>query len=180
MFAKHLKHIVIAFGIVLLFLLWYTHAQSQQHKQPNVTISTHKKVHNGQNLQRKTHPFKSIKTQPSPRTTRFQDADFYRTIIHNNLFRPLGWTRPVPPPAYRLTGTIIPKDGNTGAQALILATASNKTHIVNIGGKLGTDTTVPDIQPKQVTLENAGKQITLKLDTSLWMNTSNGRSPHRR
>ena len=33
-------------------------------------------------------------------------SDFYRTIIDNNLFRPLGWTRPVPPPTYRLIGVI--------------------------------------------------------------------------
>ncbi|MYG08137.1 hypothetical protein F4167_16285 [Candidatus Poribacteria bacterium] len=42
-------------------------------------------------------------------------SDFYRTIIDNNLFRPLGWTRPVPPPAHRLLGTIVPKDGKNTA-----------------------------------------------------------------
>lgn len=77
-------------------------------------------------------------------------SDFYRTIIDNNLFRPLGWTRPVPAPAYRLTGTIIPRDSKTAPQALILATAAQQIHIVIPGDKLAADTTVIEVRSKHV------------------------------
>ena len=49
---------------------------------------------------------------PDPLTD-FQHSDFYRTIIENNLFRPLGWTPPRPVEPYRLIGTILPIDANT-------------------------------------------------------------------
>lgn len=49
----------------------------------------------------------------------FQNSDFYRTIIDNNLFRPLGWTPPRPREPYRLLGTIIPTDAKTPPKAII-------------------------------------------------------------
>ena len=72
----------------------------------------------------------------------FQASDFYRTIIDNNLFRPLGWRPQRPRDPYRLTGTLIPTDGNTPPKAFLLATATNTTHIVTLGDKLDADTTV--------------------------------------
>ncbi|RKU14892.1 hypothetical protein C6503_14485 [Candidatus Poribacteria bacterium] len=90
-------------------------------------------------------------------------SDFYRTIIDNNLFRPLGWTPPRPVEPYRLLGTILPRDGHTPPQAILQATATNKTHIVTIGDKLNADTKVVEIQSKQVRLEAAGQQKTLHL-----------------
>ena len=90
-------------------------------------------------------------------------SDFYRTIIDNNLFRPLGWTpaRPVEP--YRLLGTILPRDGHTPPQAILQATATHKTHIVTTGDSLDADTEVVEIQAKQIRLETAGQQKTLHL-----------------
>ena len=113
-------------------------------------------------------PFQSS-TVPSLR------SDFHRTIIDNNLFRPLGWMRRVPAPAYRLTGTIIPRDSKTPPHALILATANQRTHIVIPGDKLAADTTVVEIRSKHVILEGGGQRITLKLDTSAWLSTSSRR-----
>ncbi len=131
-----------------------------------------------------------LSEQPrTPSRARFQSSplpsasqsDFYRTIIDNNLFRPLGWTRPVPPPAYRLLGTIVPKDGKTPPQAIIqVSTAGNKTHIVSIGDTLDVNSKVVDIQSKQVTLDRKGQRKILKLDTSAWLNTSKRRFSHRR
>lgn len=131
-----------------------------------------------------------LSEQPrTPSRARFQSSplpsasqsDFYRTIIDNNLFRPLGWTRPVPPPAYRLLGTIVPKDGKTPPQAIIqVSTAGNKTHIVSIGDTLDVNTKVVDIQSKQVILDNGAQRISLKLNTSLWISTSKGRFSHQR
>ncbi len=96
----------------------------------------------------------------------FQKSDFYRTIINNNLFRPLGWQPSRPREAYRLLGILIPNDGQTEAQAILQSTTAGTTHIVNIGDTLDTDTTVTDIQPKRVTLEKAGQKpriLTLNL-----------------
>lgn len=108
-------------------------------------------------------------------------SDFYRTIIDNNLFRPLGWTLPRPVEPYRLLGTILPRDGHTAPQAIIqVSTAGDKTHIVSIGDTLDMNTKVVDIQPKQVVLDRVGQQTTLKLDTSPWISTSKGHFSHRR
>ena len=90
-------------------------------------------------------------------------------------FRPLGWMRRVPAPAYRLTGTIISRDSKVPPQALILATAAHKTHIVIPGDKLAADTSVIEIRSKHVILESGGQHITLKLDTSALLSTSSRR-----
>ena len=81
----------------------------------------------------------------------------------------------MPAPAYRLTGTIIRRNGETPPQALILATADQKTSIVSPGDKLAADTTVVEIRSKHVILESGGQRITLKLDTYAWLSTSSGR-----
>ena len=93
----------------------------------------------------------------------FASDAFYRTIIDNNLFRPLGWRPPRPIEPYRLIGTILPHDKNTPPKAIIETTAGQKTYIVTIGDKIETHTEVVDIQPKQVTLSTDEKQRTLKL-----------------
>ena len=81
------------------------------------------------------------------------------------MFRPLGWRPPRPKEPYRLLGTILRKDGKSPTQAIFQATTRNKIHIVIPGDTLGTDTTITDIQAKQVTLEKAGQQRTLKLNS---------------
>ena len=108
-------------------------------------------------------------------------SDFYRTIIDNNLFRPLGWTPPRPQEPYRLLGTILSPDAGTPPQAILQTTIGNTTRIVTTGEKLDTDTEVVDIQLKQVTLSTKGQQRTLKLNEALWLNTSHAnRFPVRR
>ena len=99
----------------------------------------------------------------------FQNTDFYRTIINNNLFRPLGWQLPLPREPYRLIGTILPTDVNTPKQAILQKSLVGSTYTVTIGDILDKETTVTDIQPKQVTLENAGVQRTLRLNTTSWI-----------
>ena len=102
------------------------------------------------------------------------NAAFYKVIIDNNLFRPLGWTPPNNEPAYSLVGTAVDADGVI-AQATLLEKRSNRYHFVTIGEKLG-DTTVKDIQAKQVILEKDGKPITLKTETLQFLTTGRGRS----
>ena len=87
-----------------------------------------------------------------------RETDFYRTIIDNNLFRPLGWRPLRPREPYRLLGTIIPTNGEIPPQAILQTTSRNQTRIISLGEKLDADTTVTDIQPKQVTLEKTGEK----------------------
>ncbi len=99
----------------------------------------------------------------------FQDSDFYRTIVDNNLFRPLGWRPPRTRTAYRLLGTILPTEKRTEAQAILQSTTGDKIHIVTFGDTLDSETTVTDIQLKQVTLEASGQQKILHLNAVPWI-----------
>lgn len=120
--------------------------------------------------QRRTigHKLQSRETSVQNSLAQFRETEFYRTIIDNNLFRPLGWRPPRPRDPYRLLGTLIPKDEDTQPQAILQATVGDTTHTVCIGATLG-EYTLTDIQSKQVTLEKGGQAQTLKLNTSLWI-----------
>lgn len=102
-----------------------------------------------------------------------ENEKFYKVIIDNNLFRPLGWTPPNNEPAYSLVGTAVDANGAI-SQATLLEKRSNRYHFVTIGTKLG-DATVKDIQAKQVTLDKAGEPITLKAGALQFLTTSRGR-----
>ena len=98
-----------------------------------------------------------------------ENAAFYKMIIDNDLFRPLGWTPPNNEPAYSLVGTAVHPDGMI-AQATLLEKRSNRYHFVTIAEKLG-DITVKDIQAKQVVLEKDGELITLKTEALQFLTT---------
>ena len=125
---------------------------------------------------RLTPPTIQLQTQtptprsPAPRfsltTPEFDSEAYYRTIIDNNLFRPLGWTPSRPQEPYRLLGTIIPIDAKIPPKAIIQNTIGNQTYIVTIGDTLDTDTHVTDIQTKHVTLKKNGQQRQLTLKSS--------------
>ena len=94
----------------------------------------------------------------------FDTEAFYRTIIDNNLFRPLGWTPPRRKEPYRLIGTILPRsETHTPPQAILQSTAGEQTYIVSIGEKIDASTEVISIEGKQVTLSTNGQQRTLHL-----------------
>lgn len=95
--------------------------------------------------------------------------DFYRTILENNLFHPLGWRPARPREPYRLLGTLIPCDGKSKAQAILQKNPAGKTYTVMIGDQLDTNTTLIDIQPKQVILEKRGQRRILTLNTTPWL-----------
>ncbi len=103
----------------------------------------------------------------------FEQTEFYRTIVENNIFLPLGATASEKPARYRLIATTTPANGDSGSTALIQSNEGDteKRIIVTIGDKLG-DTTVVDIQSKHVTIETEGKQTTLELDNHLWLGPS--------
>ena len=93
----------------------------------------------------------------------FDSESFYRTIIDNNLFRPLGWRPPRPIEPYRLIGTILPRAANTPPKAILQTTTGNTTHIVSLGEQIDASTEVVSIESKQVVLSADGQQRTLKL-----------------
>ncbi len=105
---------------------------------------------------------KSLST-PQDSLSDFQKTDFYRTIVDNNLFRPLGWRPPRPRESYRLIGTFIPRDGEIPSKAILQTIRTHRTHVLKIGDKLDVDTTVTDIQKKHVVLERNGHPRKLTL-----------------
>ena len=98
-----------------------------------------------------------------PPVVAFDSASYYRTIIDNNLFRPLGWTPPRPIEPYRLIGTILPRSTNRPPTAIIQTTTGKERYIVSIGDRLDAETEVISIEGKAVTLSTNGQQRTLHL-----------------
>ena len=90
--------------------------------------------------------FRSISTESG--------EDYYKVIVDNNLFRPLGWRPPNNKPRYTLIGTWISSNAVT-AKALILEQRSNQTYYVSIGEKVG-EATVEGIKSNQVSLDLSG------------------------
>ena len=106
-----------------------------------------------------TQPRRVQRTPPEV----FDAETYYRTIIDNNLFRPLGWRPPRPREPYRLIGTVLATDADTPPQAIIQTTAGEKTYIVSTGENLDASTRLVSIESKAVRLSTNGKQRTLKL-----------------
>ena len=154
MLKRYLKYIAITVLLILAILLGFLYRSTYIQRQPmipTVTVST------------SGVPDTSIAdTQQTP-------PDFYRTILDNNLFHPLGWKPARPREPYRLLGTLIPCDGKSQAQAILQKNPAGKTYTVTIGDTLDTDTTLIDIQSKQVILEKRGQQRTLTLNTTPWL-----------
>ena len=117
----------------------------------------------------KVSPLPEHKRVPLPTPKVFDAEAFKKTIIDNNMFRPLGWTPPHPKEPYRLLGTMISRDANIPRQAILQATATNTTHIVTTGEKLNPDIKVVDILQKHITLETNGQQQSISLNTATWL-----------
>ena len=148
------KPVYLAFGVcfgLAVFLIVSFHTPPQTRPQRSITSESTK--------------FPSDRTQQHRKTesVRFQDTDFYRTIIDNNLFRPLGWTpaRPVSP--YRLLGTLVSgaTDGVWVSKAIIAV--RGEVRVVEIGDSLDSETKVLGIDRHSVLLETAGKEQVLTL-----------------
>ena len=101
------------------------------------------------------HKTPTTQTDPSPDT-------FYQTIIDNNIFRPLGWRKPVSRPQFQLIATITGIK-NAPPNAVILDKNTNTLHTLTIGETLGKETTLTDVKPKHVILRQNEKQTTLRL-----------------
>ena len=101
-----------------------------------------------------------------------ENEAFYKTIIDNNLFRPLGWTPPKNEPEYSLIGTAVDSNGVI-SQATLLERRSNRYHFVTIGTELD-GMTVKEIQAKKVIIDKAGETVTLNTGSLQLLATKRG------
>ncbi len=117
--------------------------------------------------------------QRSSRSKKSDNSDFYKVIIDNNIFRPLGWRPPNREPQYMLIGAAINPNG-TRMEAFISEERSNEFYIVGIGDKVG-DAIVKEIQQKKVTLDKNGETITLRKGNMQFLKSGGSRrsSPSR-
>ena len=106
------------------------------------------------------------------RETRERESvgDFYRVIVENNLFRPLGWQRPNRDPEYALIATWIGTKG-TVAKALVMERKSSQLYYVAKGEKVG-DAIVQNIAANQVSLKGSGDTVTLKAESIQFLSRS--------
>ena len=103
-----------------------------------------------------------------PPTEDPMDTDFYRIIVENNLFRPLGWKPPAKnKTTYRLLGTLT--NSERPARAILQDKASQRTYTVSTGETFG-DFQVTEIQPRRVTLKKGNQHVSLSLDSTLLIN----------
>ena len=113
--------------------------------------------------------FRSISTESG--------EEYYKVIVDNNLFRPLGWRPPNNKPRYTLIGTWISSNGVT-AKALILEQRSNQTYYVSIGEKVG-EATVEGIKSNQVSLDLSGDIKMIKSESMQFL-SGGGKERKRR
>ena len=87
--------------------------------------------------------------------------DFYQVIITNNLFRPLGYRKPRPPPPYQLVATVTNHEGGTN-KALLRRSKDGRMYYVGIG-EVFNGSKVERIAPKSVTLLIDGRSKKFRL-----------------
>lgn len=107
------------------------------------------------------------------------NSDFYKVIVENNIFRPLGWRPPNREPQYTLIGTAIDQKGGR-VEAFIIEERSSEFFIAGVGDKVG-DAVVKEIQQKKVTLDKNGEMITLRRGNMQFLKSGGSRrsSPSR-
>lgn len=106
------------------------------------------------------------------------DASYYRVIIDNNIFMPLGWRPKKVVFPYQLIGTIL-YNKRKNPVAIIQDTTSKKTVYV-IPGDTFDDITIIAIRAKQVTLSKSDKEITLNLKLQFLSSSHSTRKPQLR
>lgn len=87
--------------------------------------------------------------------------DFYQVIITNNIFRPLGYRKPRPPPAYRLIATVTNHEHGTN-KALLRRNKDGRMYYIEIG-EVFDGAKVERIGPKSVTLLIDGQSKEFRL-----------------
>ncbi len=97
-------------------------------------------------------------------------SNFYRVIVENNLFRPLGWQRPNRDPEYALVATWIGTQG-TVAKALVMERKSSQLYYVANGEKVG-NAIIENIEANQVSLKASNSIVTLKAESMQFLSGS--------
>ena len=87
--------------------------------------------------------------------------DYFKVIVNNNIFRPLGWRPPKKEPEYILIGTTS-NPNSAYSEAIIIERRSNQLRTLKVGETFG-QVSVKEINPKQVILDDKGKEIKLKM-----------------
>ena len=90
--------------------------------------------------------------------------EYYKPIINNNLFRPLGWTLPDRSPKYELIATII---GENYIKAYVREVRNGRDYFVGVGDTVG-DTIVQKISRGLVRLDEED----IKGETFGFLNTT--------
>ena len=161
MSTTHIKHIGTGLVGLVLAILFLLHTATHPE---NTTITVKTQTHPTGNTTPPRARFQSSTHRNEDMELKhFQNSDFYRTIIDNNIFRPLGWTPPRPIEPYRLIGTILPTDDRTQPTAILQTTTGQRTLIVSTGEKIDASTKIIEIKRKAVVLETEGQQRTLRL-----------------
>ena len=78
------------------------------------------------------------------------DYAYYQIISNNNLFRPLGWTKPDPTPRFELIGTIV---GEDFGRAYVSRIGRNRLLVVSVGDNIGSDI-ISEIKTEKVTMKS--------------------------
>ena len=81
-------------------------------------------------------------------------ANFYQVIITNNLFRPLGWSKPKPSPAFELIATVM--KSNDQHKALIRNTRNRTLYYVAVRAELGPGVRLAKVDKRSATLNDNG------------------------
>ncbi len=125
-------------------------------RKEGVTISDLK---NDSNLRRKW--LNRLRVLGGAKPAKPAGDDFYQVIITNNLFRPLGYRKPSPPPPYQLIATVI-NHGQATNKALLRRRKDGRMYYVGIG-EVFSGAKVERIEPKSVTLLIGGQSMKFRL-----------------
>ena len=165
---------VLICGLVLLLVVYGLYssglrAQDEDRSQPIVQRIETKPTKTATEGARENMEIKAERTPPQRQMNEPGD-DFYKPIVENSLFRPLGWRKPDRESEYTLLGTLI-ESNNQRAKAFLIERRSNQYYPVSVGEKLG-DVTVERIKPYEVSLGKNGKTVTLRANSNRFLDTS--------
>ncbi len=99
-----------------------------------------------------------------------EDTDYYRVIVDNSLFRPLGWRPPNKEPEYVYIGTAYEETGVI-EKAFLREQRSGRFFNAYVGDKVG-DAVVKEIKQDQIILDKDGEEITLREGKMQLLNSS--------
>lgn len=163
-FSKILIFLVIgcAVGLLLVFGMRLQVQNSQRRGMiatniDEVNVRTSMRTEDFRNRQQGSNRAEQRNSNDTQSTN---DSDFYKVIVDNSLFRPLGWRPPNKEPEYAFIGTAT-DDNGVISKAFLEEKRSNNFYNAMVGDKVG-DAVVKEIKENQITLDKNGESITLR------------------